>query len=159
MSDLVMRKRPAMHKGEVGLFIDSPVFEDEFDLIKQGADITVEATQDINPKQFRLFWALMGKISKSGALGDADTREVADYILMKCKWVRYVTTNFKGGTDITPVVKSFRPSRMDGTSFNRVFERAMYIITSEILPDVPDGVLRDEIENMSGVGAHVEHKL
>jgi hypothetical protein len=142
-----------MHAGEVGLFIDSQIFEDEWATIKQGSDVEVEATQGVNMRQFRLFWALMGKIAKSGALGDTDTREVADYILMKCKWVRYVTSNWRGGTDTTPVVKSFRPTRMDGTVFNRIFERALYIVTSEILPDMPMGELRDDVEKMAGVSA------
>jgi hypothetical protein len=153
MADLVMRKRPAMHAGELGLFIDSPVFETEWETIKQGTDITVTATQSRNPKQHRLFWGLAGKIAESGVLGDADARDVVDYLLLKCKHVRYVTNVLRGGTEITPIVKSIRFAAMDQTAFDRLFNRALYIVTSEILPEMPESDLREEVEKMSGVSA------
>src|SRR5262249_41630246 len=123
-----MRKRPAMHAGEVGLFVDTQVFEDEFASIKQGSDVTVKATQSRNTGQFRLFWAMANKIAKSGVLGDLDGRDVVDWLLMRCKHVRYVTTEFKGGTTTTPVPKSIRFAQMEQTEFDRLFNRALYII-------------------------------
>lgn len=154
MSDLVMRKRPAMHAGEVGLFLDTQVFQQEFDTIRQGVDVTVTATQSRSTKQMRLAWALCRKIADSGALGDADTRDVMDYLLLKAKHVRYVTNIHRGGTEVTPIVKSIRFSSMDQTAFTRLFDRMLWIVTTEVLPDVPDGVLRNEIEAMSGVTTH-----
>jgi hypothetical protein len=151
MADLMMRRRPALHAGEIGLFIDSPVFEAEWDTIKQGTDITVTATQSRNPKQFRLFWGLAAKLAESGVFGDADTRDVVKWLLMKCKHVEYVTTKFRHHEETIPVVKSIRFASMEQTAFNRLFERALYIITTEILPDMPAGELRAEVEKMSGV--------
>lgn len=154
MAELVMRKRPAMHAGELGLFIDSEVFEEDFESIKSGSDVNVNATQSRNLKQMRLAWGLAGKIAKSGAAGDADKREVMDYLLMKAKHVRYVTTTLRDGiTETIPVPKSIRFAALEQTAFNRIFNRMIFIVITELLPDVPEGVLRDEIEKMSGVTA------
>lgn len=152
-ADLVMRKRPAMHAGEMGLFIDTQVFEEEFAAIKQNTDVTVTATQSRNIKQMRLAWALCRKIADSGALGDCDTRDVMNYLLLKAKHVRYVTNVHREGTEITPIVKSIRFASMDQTAFDRLFNRLVFIVTSDVLPDVPDGVLREEIEKMAGIEA------
>jgi hypothetical protein len=152
MAELVMRKRPAMHAGEIGLFIDSPVFEEDFSHIKSGTDVSVKATQGRNLKQFRLGWALAARIAQSGVLGDADQREVMDYLLLKVKHVRYVTHKYPSGLEETiPVPKSIRWQALDGTAFNRIFSRMIYVITSEILPEMPEGELREKVEQMAGV--------
>lgn len=151
MADLVMRKRPAMHTGEIGLFIDTQVFEEEFATIKQGVDVSVEAKQSRNLKQMRLAWGLCRKIADSGALGDADTREVMNYLLKKAKHVKYIANTHRDGVEVEVIVKSIRFASMDQTAFDRLFNRMLYIVTSEILPDVAPGVIRDEIEKMAGV--------
>lgn len=157
MADLILRKRPSVQKGEIGLFLDTEVFREEFDSIKQNADVTVEATQSRNPKQFRLFWALAAKIADSGVMRDATQRDVVDYLLLKCKHVKYITTNFRGGTDTIAVPKSIRFASMDQTAFNRLFDRALYVIASEILPELPESELREEISQMAGVSTPQPH--
>lgn len=151
MADLVMRKRPAMRAGELGLFIDAEAFEDEFASIKQGAEVTVTATQSRSIKQMRLAWSLAGKIAKSGALGDADQREVMNYLLKKAKHVRYIANQHRDGVEVEVIVKSIRFASMEQTAFNRVFNRMVYVVLSEILPDMAEGELRDEIEKMAGI--------
>jgi hypothetical protein len=151
LADMAMIKRPARHVGEVGLFIDSPLFEEEMATIRQGAEVSVTATQSRSLKQMRLAWGLCRKIADSGALGDADTRDVMQYLLLKAKHVRYVTSTFRHGTDVTPIVKSIRFASMDQTAFTRLFDRMLWIVTTDILPHVPEGELRDEIEKMSGI--------
>lgn len=151
MADLVMRKRGALHAGEFGLFIDSPVFEEDFASIKANADVTVTAVQSRNIKQMRLAWALAAKIADTGVLGDADRRDVMNYLLKKAKHVRYIANQHRDGVEVEIVVKSIRFASMDQTAFDRLFNRMIYIVLSEILPDVPEGTLRDEIEKMSGV--------
>ena len=140
-----------MHQGEIGLFLDTQVFDEEWATINQGVDVTITATQSRNVRQFRLFWALAKKIADSGVLGDADSRDVVNYLLLKCKHVRYVTNKHRDGEETTPIVKSIRFAQMDQTEFNRLFQRALYIVTSEILPEMPDGELRAEVEKMAGV--------
>jgi hypothetical protein len=153
MADLVMVKRGALRAGEVGLFIDSPAFEEEFETIRTGTELQVEATQPRNLKQMRLAWSMCGVIAKSGVLGDADRREVMNYLLLKAKHVRYVTNQHRGGIETTPVVKSIRFASMDQTAFNRLFNRMVYIIVSEIIPEMTDDEFRRQIEDMAGVSA------
>lgn len=153
MADLVMVKRGALLKGELGLFIDSEVFQPEFDSIKQGTDVSVEAKQSRNLKQMRLAWGLCRKIADSGALGDADTREVMNYLLKKAKHVKYIANTHRDGVEVEVIVKSIRFASMEQTAFDRLFNRMIYIVTSEIIPDMPVNELRAEVEKMSGVTA------
>lgn len=151
MADLVMVKRGALAKGEMGLFIDSEVFSEEFGSIKQGTDISVEAKQSRNLKQMRLAWALCRKIADSGALGDADTREVMNYLLKKAKHVKYIANQHRHGVEVEVIVKSIRFASMDQTAFDRLFRRMIWIVISEIIPDMQENALRAEVEHMSGV--------
>jgi hypothetical protein len=151
VADLVMRKRPAMHAGELGLFIDAQVFEEDFSNIRTGVDLQAKITQPHNLKQFRLAWALAAKIAQSGALGDADRREVMDYLLKKCKHVKYIYNKHRGGEELEVVPKSIRWSALEQDAFNRLFNRMIYVVITNILPDVPEGVIRDEIEKMAGI--------
>lgn len=157
MADLILVKRPAMHKGELGLFVDNETFEDEFASIKSGVGLEVKATQPRSLPQMRHAWALATKIANSGVLGDASQREVMDYLLLKARHVRYVTTQFKGGTETVPVVKSIRFASMDQTEFQRLYNRMIFIVASEILPEMPESELRSEIELMAGVSIPQPH--
>jgi hypothetical protein len=150
MADLVMRKRPALRAGELGFFIDAEAFEDEFASVKQGVDVKVEATQSRSIKQMRLAWGLAGKIAKSGALGDAEQREVMNYLLKKARHVKYIANQHRSGVEVEVVVKSIRFAAMEQTAFNRLFNRMIFIVLSEILPDMPEGELRAEVEKMAG---------
>jgi hypothetical protein len=151
MADLILVKRPAMHKGEIGLFVDSETFESEFASIKNGVGLEVKATQPRSLPQMRHAWALATKIANSGVLGEASQRETMDYLLLKARHVRYVTTQFKGGTETIPVVKSIRFAAMDQTEFQRLYNRMIHIVATEILPEMPEGELRAEVERMAGV--------
>jgi hypothetical protein len=76
-----------------------------------------------------------------------------DYILMKCKHVKYVSHTFPSGlTETIPVVKSIRFHAMDGTDFNRLFNRMIYVVITDIIPQMPESEFRDKVESMSGVG-------
>lgn len=151
MAELILRKRAAMHAGEIGLFVDSQVFEEEFASIKSGTDIEIKATQSRSLPQMRMAWALARKIADSGALGDADQRDVMDYLLLKARHVRYVTNQHRDGVETIPVVKSIRFAAMDQTAFQRLMNRMIHIVVTEILDGVPEGDLRNEIEKMAGV--------
>src|SRR5690349_2245649 len=60
MVELVMRKR-AGHAGEIGLFVDSPVWEGELANIKEGAEVKVVATTPRSLRQLKFAWALATK--------------------------------------------------------------------------------------------------
>lgn len=153
MADLVLRKRGALHAGELGLFLDTEVFADEFASIGMGVDLEVKATQPRSLKQMRFIWALARKVAQSGVLGDVDQREAMDYLLLKARHVRYVTTTFRGGVDTIPVVKSIRFAAMDQTLFQRLVDRIVYIVTAELIPGMPESQFRAEVEAMAGVSS------
>jgi hypothetical protein len=153
MSEMILRKRGAMHAGEIGLFLDTEVFAQEFGHIKMNADLEVKATQPRSLKQLRFAWALARKVAESGALGDCDQTDCMDYLKMKCRHVRYVTNVYGGGTETIVVPKSIRFAAMDQTAFQRLMNRMIWVVATEILPDVPESTLRDEIERMAGVSA------
>jgi hypothetical protein len=151
MAEIAMTKRPAMHAGEMGLFIDSPIFEDDFANVRTKVGLQVKVTQPHNLKQFRLAWVLAGTIAKSGVLGDTDKEEAMAYLLKKAKHVKYVYNKHREGEELEVVIKSIRWAQLEQDAFNRIFNRMIYIVVSEILPDMPEGELRAEVEKMAGV--------
>jgi hypothetical protein len=58
---------------------------------------------DIMTRRRRLFWRLVGKIAESGLFGDVDSRDVVEYLLLKCKHVKYITTNSRDGMETIDV--------------------------------------------------------
>jgi len=151
VAEIAMTKRPAMHAGEMGLFIDSPIFEDDFANVRTKVGLQVKVTQPHNLKQFRLAWVLAGTIAKSGVLGDTDKEEAMAYLLKKAKHVKYVYNKHREGEELEVVVKSIRWAQLEQDAFNRIFNRMIYIVVSEILPDMPESELRAEVEKMAGV--------
>jgi hypothetical protein len=128
-----MRKRASQHTGEIGLFIDSEVFESDFASIKMNTEVEIKATQSRSLKQLRLAWGLARRVAQSGALPDADdAKDVMDFIKIKCRHVRYIHDHHNGETVIVP--KSIRFAAMDQTAFQRFMNRAIYVVVTEILP-------------------------
>jgi hypothetical protein len=148
MAELAMTKRPAMHAGEMGLFVDSPVFEEDFGRVRTKVGLQVTVTQPHNLKQFRKAWVLAGKIADSGALGDLDKVDVMQYLLKKAKHVKYVYNKHRDGEELEVVVKSIRWAQLEQDAFDRIYNRIIFIVVSEILPDMREDELKTDVENM-----------
>jgi len=146
MVELTMRKR-AGRQGEVGLFVDSPVWTDEFASIKMDAEVKVEATTPRSIRQLKYAWALAGKISD--ACDWLDTKEDAmDWLLIEAKHVRRIYDPLRQVAYLRP--KPTRFGAMDGSAYTRLLNRMKHIALTVVVPGLEESALKAEIEAMIG---------
>lgn len=146
MTELVMRKR-AGRAGEVGLFVDSPVFEDDFGHIKIDAEVNVKATTPRSLRQIKFAWALATKIAE--ACDWLDTKEDAmDFMLIEARHYRRIFDPLRNVAVLRPKPTNF--GAMDGTEYTRLLKRLVHVATTVIVPGLDDTALRSEIEAMTG---------
>lgn len=146
MTELVMRKR-AGRAGEIGLFVDSPVFEDDFGHIKMDAEVNVKATTPRSLRQIKFAWALATKIAE--ACDWLETKEDAmDFMLIEARHYRRIFDPLRNVAVLRPKPTNF--GAMDGTEYTRLLKRLVHVATTVIVPGLDDTALRSEIESMVG---------
>lgn len=144
MVELVMRKRRAQ-PGEVGLFIDSPVWEEEFASIKMDGELKAVVTTPRSLKQHQFIWVLATKVAE--ACDFLDTKEDAyHYMLVEAKHCRFVHDRLRGISYAIP--KATNWGAMDGTAFTKLVKRIVNVVGTHIVPGIDKVELRREIEAM-----------
>jgi hypothetical protein len=133
--------------GEIGLFIDSPVFAEDFAKIKLGTEVRLEITTERNAQMFKFLWALAGKIAENSEsfLDREDAMDNVPYGL-KCKagHAKAVVDPETGKVTVRPLSLK----RLDGEAFKRLLDRMVYVACRDIVPGMEPGPLTDEIEAM-----------
>lgn len=147
MTEMVMRKMEATRVGQIGLFVASPVSEDDFSATPHDKDLLVTAKPPRNPRQFALAWALATKIAES-CDWIHDKQDGMDWLKIKARHVRMLQDPRTGQVAIVP--KSIAFASLSQQNFSRVFNRMVYVTTTEIIPGLKESDLRREIEAMTG---------
>lgn len=146
MTDLVMRKRPG-HAGEVGLFVDSPVFEEDFGHIKMNAEVQVKATTPRSLRQLKFAWALATKIAD--ACDWVETKEdCMDFMMIEARHFRRIYDPLRGVAILKPKPTNF--GAMDGTDYTRLLKRLVHVAVTIMVPGMNDAELQAEILQMVG---------
>lgn len=146
MVDFVMRKR-AGREGEIGLFIETPVFEEDFSGIKMGSEVNVKATTPRSLRQLKFAWAFATKIAE--ACDWLETKEDAmDFMLVEAKHFRRIYDPRRQVAMLKPKPTNF--GAMDGTEYSRLLKRLVHVASTVIVPGLDETALRSEIEAMIG---------
>lgn len=144
MVDLPMRKRQG-RPGEVGLFLETPVFDEDFSHIKMGAEVQVKVTQPRSLKQHKFVWALASKLAD--AYEHAITKDdMMDMLLVEARHYRKVWDPLRKKVELKPKPTNF--SAMDGIEYTRLLKRITYVATTVFVPGLPESDLKAEIEAM-----------
>lgn len=112
---------------------------------ERGLLVTIKTPR--NPRQFRLAWALASVIADAiDWLHDRD--DAMDWLKIKCRHVKYITDPKTGEVAIIP--KSIAFASLSQDAFNRLFNRMIFVTTSEIIPGLTEKSLRAELLEMVG---------
>jgi hypothetical protein len=112
--------------------------------MKPGKAVLAEIATPRNPRHHRLLFALFKKLYDAG-VWEGDMNTLLDWIKFATGHVR-TAVDHNGNTHYSP--KSIAYESMDQTSFNRWFDRVIYIVTTRLVGDDDWEALRDEIIGM-----------
>jgi hypothetical protein len=141
-AELVMTKRTA-HPGEVGLFIDSEIWEDAFSSIKLGAEVKAVVTVPGNLKYLKFFWALCDKLAHNcDWLVDKD--DAKDKLLLEARHAAYFYDHIRKQSEI----RSKSIANLSGDKWIRLLRRCSYAVATTFIPGMDENAMKAEIEKM-----------
>jgi hypothetical protein len=141
-AELVMRKRKAL-PGEVGLFIESEIWEDAFSAIKMGAECKAIVTVPANLVYLKYFWCLCDKVADNCAW-ICDKDDAKDKILLEARHAQYFYDHVRERSEI----RSKSISNLSGDTWIRLLKRCSYVVTTTFLTGMKENDLKREIEAM-----------
>jgi hypothetical protein len=142
MTEIVLRKR-AGRQGEVGLFVESPVFETEWQSIKVGAEVVAECSVPETAKYRKFFHALCGLLADNcDWLVDKD--DAKEKLLLECRHVTYHHDKLRNRAEI----RAKTTKNLSSDEWIRLLKRASYAVTTKFIPGMPENDLTKEIERM-----------
>jgi hypothetical protein len=144
MTEIVLRKRQA-RAGEVGLFVESPIWESEWQSIRVGAEVVAECTVPETAKYRKFFHALCGLLADNcDWLTDKD--DAKEKLLFECRHVTYHHDRLRDKTEI----KAKTTRSLSSDQWIRLLKRASHAVTTKFIPGMPENDLKKEIEAMVG---------
>jgi hypothetical protein len=114
--------------------------------IPEGRDLTVKITRTRSAKQHRLFWALMQKVVDNHPYY-VRAEQLVEWMKIRLGYVEEIM--FHDGQMMTKV-SSISFGSMGQDAFQKFFNMALDIITTEVLPETDREDLLREVEQMLG---------
>jgi len=145
MSEIIFRKRVAK-PGEVGLFVESPIWENEWSSIRLGVEVVAECSVPETAKYRKFFYALCGKIAENCDWLDGDKDAAKEQLLLECRHVTYHHDRLRNKTEIR--AKSVK--NLSSDQWIRLLRRASHVVVTKFIPGMPENDLTREITLMIG---------
>lgn len=146
MVEIVFVKRRAK-EGELGLFVDTPIFDEEWSSLKIGEEIKAECTVPANLKYLKFFWALVGKVVDNSPDEFLDKEDCKERILLEARHYKAVYDNLRDKTEI----KAKSIAGLSGDTWIRLLRRVTHVVITKFLPGMEENALKAEIEKMIGM--------
>jgi hypothetical protein len=144
LTEIVFRKRQAK-PGEIGLFVDSPIWEDEWSSLRVGAEVVAECTVPETTKYRKFFHALVGKLAENVDWFDGDRDFAKEQLLLECRHATYHVDKLRGKTEI----RAKSTKNLSSDQWIRLLKRASHAVTTKFIPGMPENDLKAEIERMT----------
>lgn len=131
-----------------GLFPSDERAEEILHGLPEGRAVMVEVHKPRNPKQHRLYWALVKILAENCAeFENQDLEEISRQLKIDCgavDWMVHKRTGMKFG-----VPQSLKFESMSQDRFKRFLDRAIYVVCSQYLPGLAEEMARRQIEDAS----------
>lgn len=147
MVEVILVKRRAK-AGEVGLFLDNQVFEEEWSSLPLDTEVKAECTVPANLKYLKFFWALVGKIVDNSPDDRwLDKEDCSNELRLQARHYKAIHDPLRGKTELKP--KSV--SGLSADTWIRLLRRCTHIVITQYLPGMEESALKAEIEKMLGM--------
>lgn len=144
MTEIIFTKRQG-RQGEMGMFVDSPLWESEWSSIRIGAEVVAECTVPETAKYRKFFHALCGMLADNcDWLTDKD--DAKEKLLLQCRHATYHHDKLRGKTEI----RAKTTKNLSSDQWIRLLRRASHAVTTKFIPGMPENELKAEIETMIG---------
>lgn len=111
---------------------------------KEGQGVMVRVRTPRNIRQHRLAWTLAALVADAEGLPDKE--DAMDLIKRKARFVHSYVVRRTGEIIIRP--KSIAFASCSQQDFGRLFNRMIWVVCHDIIPGLPEGDLRWEIEDI-----------
>jgi hypothetical protein len=145
VTEIIFTKRAAK-PGEVGLFVDSEIWAEEWSSIRNGAQVVAECTVPETAKYRKFFHALVGKIAENCDWLNGDKDCAKEQLLLECRHVTYHVDRLRHSTEI----KAKTTKNLSSDQWVRLLRRASNAVHEKFIPGMPENELKREIERMLG---------
>jgi hypothetical protein len=143
--EIYLRKRVA-RPGEIGLFLETQIYEEEWASIKLGSEVDAKLSVPIDERYRKAFHALCGLLAEAVELFGGSKDFAKEQLLLQCRHLTYHYDKFRDKTEL----RAKTTANLDSDGWRRLLKRADYVIETEYLPGIPPGSLRDELEKRAG---------
>ncbi len=142
MTELVLRKRKAL-PNEIGLFVESEAFSEEWESIRIGAEVEAECRVPEESKYRKFFFALCGLLAQNcDWLTSKD--DAKEKLLLECRHATYHHDKLRGTVEVR--AKTIR--NLSSDQWIRLLRRASHAVSTKFIPGMPENQLKQEIEGM-----------
>ena len=140
MLEIALVKRKAKYAGETGLYAADQVADEELKRLTNDEVAWAEITTPKNIDLLRFLWAVAQKLSDGGLYQDKD--DAMEDLKIRARFARFAQE--RGRIVIVP--RSLSRQRKDVLS--RLADRFVYIVCTDLLPQMKSSEFRKEIETM-----------
>lgn len=145
--EIIFRKRVAQ-PGEVGLFVETPIFDEEWSSLPMGAEVKAECTVPANLKYLKFFMALVGKIVDNTPENRfLDKEDCRHELALQARHYKAVHDPLRNKTELRP--RSI--SNLSADTWIRLLRRCTHVVITHYLPGMEENVLKAEISAMLGM--------
>lgn len=139
-------KRKSRYTGEVGLFSNSQLSEDDFAAVPIDTEVRVEMATERNMQMLKFVWALAGMIANNTDyfLDSDDAMNGPQGLKIKARHCKIVVDKETREIQVRPLSLK----RLSNEAFHRLLKRMVFVVCTDLIPGMDEGPLRDEIEKM-----------
>ncbi len=143
MIETFLTKRRARYRGEVGLFADSEMAEEDLRIITMDSEVTASLKREKNIQALRYLWGLVHLVANNSDMF-LDKSDAMDSLKKRVGFSKAVYDPHT--RKIESRAKSL--TRISDEQLRLLTDKITTVICEEILPGIKRQHLRDEIEEM-----------
>jgi len=139
-------KRPALYKGEVGLFASNPIADDDLRPVAMDSEVMVSVRSEKNLQALKFLWGLVHKTADNCDLF-LDKDDAMEKLKLRVNYSKPVYNPKTREMELRP--KSLK--RISSEQLRVLTDRILDLVCTEIIPGMKQNDLRREVEEMAGL--------